>query len=212
MILNLDLYPEATTIIDNDQLVGLIIQNKEVSEYPLVMITLDTDLLDEQKARDLAAQANKANCKVIFYNYSDYVSAKQQHEILKRVASHSQDDVTTAVLAGEGREESTVDFLWSAVAYTYNQKLGNGVLFHAEAVLLEAFKVLEIDMAEIAPWWLMLLEPCRDCLERIVETSEAKVISYFVPHKDKWNTLEYLTLKKELETSGKIKYTLEVLE
>ena len=57
-----------------------------------------------------------------------------------------------------------------------------------------------------------MLEPCLHCLEDIVETSNAEVISYFVPHKDKWNTLEYLTLKKELETSGKIKYTLEVLE
>jgi len=80
---------------------------------------------------------------------------------------------------------------------------------HAEAVLAEFFRV--IDFNDIELWWLMLLEPCRDCLIDMID-AKAEVIAYYEEHKAKWNTSEYLKLKHQIAWAGTPKYLKEIIQ
>jgi len=207
-------WPNAKYVEYKGNIVGYTISNPSVSLHEYLVLTMNRKLLSPGESKQLAREANLDSKKVVLVpnlnmlREPEFIPTKEQYGILAIVAYHSQDDVTTAVLAGRGQIESTVDYSYAAIAYTYNQIVA-GRVEHAEAVLAEFLKVIAIEETKL--WWLMLLEPCYNCLIDMT-LSNSEVISYFNSHKEKWNTPEYLELKQTLQASGKTNKIIYVKE
>lgn len=203
-------------LVHDLKVVGMIVSPRHVAgAFEFVILTMNRSVLSLEDSKALAAEANLFGRKVVFMptlhleREPQFLSSNDQYKLLLEIASHSQDDITTAVLAARGDIESTVDYRYAAIAYTYNQRLGNNkAVFHAEAVMAEFLRAIEIEERNL--WWLMLLEPCYHCLSDMVY-ADAGVISYYVDHKEKWNTPEYLELKHRLLHTGHPVYTKEVV-
>lgn len=69
---------------------------------------------------------------------------------------------------------------------------------HAEATLVEFAKLANIPIDQ-CEYWLMDLEPCEDCLRKMINLG-ARGIAYYTSHKDKWNTPEYLQLVNDIDS------------
>lgn len=197
----------------NGILIGRYYSNPAVSKYEYLALLKKYWALTLPESITIAQTANSRGVKVVLVLTLDanetprFLSSIYQHNILLEVAKHSQDDIKTAVLAGDGNYGSLVDYEYAAIAYSYNQYV-NGEWYHAEAVLAEFLRI--IGFKEKGLWWLMLLEPCYHCLTDMVDT-KAEVIAYYNDHKIKWNTPQYLELKQALQESKIVKYVKEVL-
>lgn len=207
--------PNIDFITYKDVLVGYTVFDPSVSLFKYLVLVLNTRLLPAEVSKDITRDANAEHMRVVFVldiiNWfgTPHLTVGEQKQVLARVAAHSTEDITTAVMVGTTTPNSTIDFLWKGVIYTYNQKLGNKRIEHAESVLANFLEVCKLNNAFTE--WFMLLEPCETCLKNMIGMN-ASVISYVVPHKAKWNTETYLTIKRELQSSNKIIYTQEVSE
>lgn len=196
-------------------LVGYEMSNLNASPFTFLVLTMDQDILPVNISKELVNAAHLDDMKVVFIPTLDllhvpkFISTKDQFAILDIVASHASDDVKTAVLAGYGKIESTVDYQYDALAYTCNQIIC-GVKWHAEAILAEYLKVIELKPKSDL-WWLMILEPCHSCLLDMTK-SDAAVIAYLTDHKAKWNTDEYLRLKTYLQRPDRYVKTIYTKE
>ena len=212
------LWPNGDIITYQNHEIGIIVSNKQVSEYEFLVLTIDSTDLSLAESILLAQSANRFGRKVVLVPSLNsrrepwFLSSIEQVNILHQVARHSQDDVKTAVLAGRGNANTLIDYEYAAVAYSYNQIITDNdnhtEVHHAEMVLAEFLEVISYN--ESNSWWLMLLEPCYHCLKDMV-ASNPEVISYCNNHKDKWNTPEYLALKNSLLTNDKPKYVQEIM-
>lgn len=148
--------------------------------------------------KKLAREFNNLNVRVLLQTEYTYRTKKAELKILKRISKFAQDDVKTAVMVGELKTE--LDKVVSSL-YAYNQTLPKyEKVLHAEQVLLEYLVNTKYETKQ--NYWLTLLEPCYKCLRGMVDFKETKLIEWVRPHKEKWNTKDYLRLK-ELES---IKY------
>lgn len=190
----------------NGNNVGYIIDNWDESEFTFMVLTLQTHMLPDRVANQLAQTANENQLKVIFVPVIDigfgkpepfFLSTKQHLRIINKIAKYSQDDIQTAVMMGRG-DHVTRPMLRAATAYTYNQTLqGYSTKFHAEATLAE-FAAVDGTDPQDRECWFMDLEPCENCLQDMINQG-ARSIAYITPHKDKWNTLEYLQLVNDID-------------
>ena len=189
--------------------------NVGVNSFRFLALTMDRQILSLETSKELVKRANAANIKVVFIPTTTlkhkplFQSTKEQYALLDMVASHSADDVKTAALVGNGKIESTIDYQYDAIAYTCNQIIC-GVKWHAEAILAEYLKVIELKQ-KFDLWWLMILEPCHSCLLDMTK-SDAAVIAYLTDHKAKWNTDEYLRLKTYLQRPDRYVKTIYTKE
>lgn len=203
MIQNLAAH-KGTMVEHGGNLVGfkVLFPDKQLA---FLILTLNREQLSVKDSIQLARYANEEGLRVVFVPdvshesiQQEFLSVEAQRDLLDVIAYHSTEDIKTAVLAGYGDWVSTVDYNWSAVAYSYNQVV-NGKVCHAESVLADFLTVRDLKPT----WWLMMLEPCSHCLRDMLNHG-AEVIVYMNEHKDKWNTDTYLELKQQL-TANRIK-------
>lgn len=189
--------PNAITrlILYNGNPVGYVLDEYEVSEYTFIVLTLEEIFLPNRVAKQIAKYANLNQMLVVFVPYLDIgfgewmmvKPMKQAVRLLNKISKFSQDDTKTAALAG-----SVYNDLVSPALLTYNQILsGMSEKYHAEWVICEILKFGQFDNGY--SFWLSLLEPCRHCLEEMLECS-VRDIRFIELHKDKWNTDDYYTL------------------
>ena len=203
----LEFEPEDNTITYNNNLVGYVLEDYEKMDHAIIVLTLQNHVLPNRVRKTLALEANENQLKVAFIAVTDigfgipkpkYHTIAEIKRLLRKVAKYSQDDVKTAVLVGES-DHATRPTKIAPIAFSYNQMLdGYADKFHAEATLAELVNVdLELDKQKEC--WFMELEPCKDCLQDMVE-SGARNITFTTAHKEKWNTEEYIKYVDDLYT------------
>lgn len=157
--------------------------------------------------KQLAKAANSSGYKVIFVPdidifYSEIpvkpkdniwyepMSLDKIYKDLIEVARYSQDkDIKTAccvIKEGYGEQEDEVR------AYSYNQFI-NGEFIHAEEVVEEFCRFL----GYVQTYYVSLLEPCYNCLKKIVKSGANKII-FAKLHKNKWNTNDFIELTNKI--------------
>ena len=121
-----------------------------------------------------------------------YDILSDNYKDLIEVAKYSTDpDIKTSCLVCSG---------YKVVAYSFNQEI-DGEMLHAEEVLMRYIRYLEykdeIDNKYGPYTVLSLLEPCFDCLHKLIEQGATRI--YFSQlHKDKWNTEDYIQLTNDI--------------
>lgn len=145
----------------------------------------------------LAKAANEAGYKVIFVKTIDIfygeieepksdvykvIPLSQSYKELLEVAKYSQDEDIKTACCGILLE----DMEDVVIGYTYNQKI-DGEFIHAEDILCEYCNLFNYKINKV----VSLLEPCCDCLKKMIELG-VEIIIFSQLHKNKWNTTEYI--------------------
>lgn len=200
-------------VLYNGTKVGYILENENhdycydaYEDYiPLttLVLTLQDSMLPERARRALVLEANKNEMLVVFKPLIDIgfglpegklLTAKEIKKTLTKVAKYSQDDIKTAASVSTGYYGVWYT-QYNPGLYTCNQILeGHSDKFHAEQILVDC---INMSADNEALFWLMDLEPCEECLHNMIDCN-TKSISYITPHKDKWNTPEYIQLVNDI--------------
>ena len=152
--------------------------------------------------KQLAQAANENGIYVVFVDQLDMgfgvrdtsgtkaTETEEVYKTLTKIAKYSQDqDLQTAAMC----------FKDGAIfAATYNQ-LVEGRMMHAEDVLCKYCLALDEDEMHTTEMldWQMLLEPCFDCLDSMIQLGAQQII-YAENHKPKWNTNSYIQLTNDV--------------
>lgn len=147
--------------------------------------------------RQLAQAANENGLYVVFVDQLDMgfgvrdtsgtkaTETEEVYKTLTKIAKYSQDqDLQTAAMCFKDG---------NIFAASYNQ-LVEGRMMHAEDVLCKY--CLALDEDEMLDWQ-MLLEPCFDCLDSMIQLGAQQII-YAENHKPKWNTASYIQLTNDV--------------
>lgn len=152
--------------------------------------------------KQLAQAANENGLYVVFVDQLDMgfgvrdtsgtkaTEIEEVYKTLTKIAKYSQDqDIQTAAMC----------FKDGAIfAATYNQFV-EGRMMHAEDVLCKYCLALDEDETHTTEVldWQMLLEPCSDCLNSMIQLGAQQII-YAENHKPKWNTDSYIQLTNDV--------------
>lgn len=152
--------------------------------------------------KQLAQAANENGLYVVFVDQLDMgfgvrdtsgtkaTEIEEVYKTLTKIAKYSQDqDIQTAAMC----------FKDGAIfAATYNQFV-EGRMMHAEDVLCKYCLALDEDETHTTEVldWQMLLEPCSDCLNSMIQLGAQQII-YAENHKPKWNTNSYIQLTNDV--------------
>ena len=155
--------------------------------------------------KQLAEAANKFGLMVIFVpfvdmfancenNWKEYAKTNSFGALydllfnnLIATAKHSQDDIKTACAAFINDEFNEYDTI-----YSYNQFI-NDEFVHAEEVICQFCKCKQYEVES----FLMLLEPCVDCLKHMIAIG-GRLIQYAQFHKGKWTTPEFIEYTNDI--------------
>lgn len=159
----------------------------------------------ETQKKQLAHAANK-NGMIVIFKYLNEFEDENETELDKKnpynafnenydvccknllnIAKFSQDkDVKTAAVCNtdENKKETLL--------FSYNQLI-NGTYIHAEDAIC---RYLDSCNQE-AYTFITLLEPCKDCLEHMIDTG-AEQILFTQMHKPKWNSPEFIQATNDI--------------
>lgn len=159
--------------------------------------------------KDLIAAAKKAGLIVIFVpeldigfgltkNKGVYNSTpiNEFYSDLLKIAKYSTEDIKAAsclIKPGFGEYKDEV------VAYTYNQTDNNGVLQHAEDILIDYISLFdnENELKEGYGEFVSLIEPTEESLRGMINIGASRIF-FASPHSRKYNTGEYIQLVNDI--------------
>ena len=184
--------------------IGYIHEYEDEYEFTQRIVLLTLQDFKRQRSwkthrKQLAMAANKAGFPVVFVNQLDMgfgidydITEDTIPAQLVKIAKYSQDeDIKTACCVTLYYDDLSSDR--PSKLYSYNQLI-DGEYIHAEEVVLNYIESLRIEKIRTI---YSMLEPCYNCLQKIVDFKPQYII-YFQNHKVKWDTWNYIQLSNDL--------------